>query len=506
MANRRRLLKWAVAAGLVGLLSACGLGGGSAGRAADGVLRVVTGLEPASLNPVYTTISDAAVFATVFDPMVGLDEDGQPDGSGLLTEWEQVKPNQWVFQVRDGVTAHDGSKWTAEDAAFTLDKYANDRRSALAVYFDLVTGVKVRNGALEVTTSSPFAALPAAMANTYGLPKKYYTDQGGDGFAKNPLGTGPFEVSEYRIGQSLDVVPFTDYWGASVSLKGVSFTWSNEENARVSLVRTGQADLALELTSDAVEGVGKGDGLEVVVVPETTRMLLWPNSNSGPLADRNLRLAVAMAIDKKSIVDNVLGGDGGEVIDTFIGDDLTPPAAYDDTIQYEPDKARRLVGAANGSQKLRLTYTVGNYPADNKIGEVVAGMLESVGFEVKREPVDYVRYRELRSSGSIELGINGVAQGAYTHPDNYATMFVSRRGITKHCGSAEVDRMIDDARGMTTEDADKTYRLLEDEYLNQDACMVPMFRYNAVYAYTDRLKGLDVPRTMVPNYQEIRLE
>ncbi len=120
------------------LTSACGIGS-STEAAGDSTLRVVVQAEPTSLSPTYSFFGDARVWGGIFDTLVGYDRQTLAvNDEGLLPTWEQTGPTEWLFDVREGVTFHDGETFDAAAAAFTINELRDDPASILRTYYDVI--------------------------------------------------------------------------------------------------------------------------------------------------------------------------------------------------------------------------------------------------------------------------------------------------------------------------------------------------------------------------------
>ncbi len=502
--DRRRVVAASCGAVVLLMTGACGIGSDSERTSSD-TLRVVLPAEPTSLSPTFSFFGDARAWGGIFDTLVGYDRQSlQVDDTGLLPRWEQTGEKEWVFDVRDGVTFHDGEEFDAEAAAFTIAELRDNPASILRTYYDVVADVAADGEQLRITTTEPYAALPQMLTTAFALPPEYYTEIGAEGFAQKPVGTGPFELESYASGQGLEVVRYDDYWRGAAALDRISYTWANEASSRYALLASGEADFAMGIQPQDIESIERSADLEVVSGESTMGLTVFLDTTDGPLADVRLREAVAKAIDRDGIVASIFQGEGAVASSTFIGDLLEEPFAAD--LVTDPDRAAELVSEAGGG-KLTFGYTSGRYQYDTIVGGAISGMLKEAGFEVEQRAEELGAYRELRSKGAFDVFMQEITP-TFTHPDTYVGYFLGSKSALKSCtNDADYDRFNQDAlRADSDEESERLYRELETQVLTEDYCYVPVTRTVFSYGMSDRLQGFEVPRTAVPDYFALSLD
>ncbi len=493
------------------LLSGCSSSSSSSHPSSDaasgGTLRVVGVNEPVTINPVYSSTSDVKSWGPMFDTLVGTDRASTaPDQDGLLYGWTRPTDTTWLFKVRQGVTFHDGEKFDAAAAAFTIQQEITDPKAVLGNNFSAVAGAAPQDGDLLVTTKVPYPALPAMLAITMAVAPGAYQKAGGDAFAQDPVGTGPFVFDSYTRGGTLKMVANKDYWRGAPTLDEVDVSWSADPSARASLVKTGQADLALDLTPQATVAVKGDPNVKVEEKPIDARYFVYFNENTAPFDNLALRKAAAMAIDKRAIVSSLFKQGGASVYDYFVGDQFQTKPTYKDAITYDPDEAKKLVASVPGDHKIQFTYASGRSPQDGQIGAAIAGMLQKAGFEVENQPVDFATFVQRRNSGNLQMaGVQII--NAFVDPDEEFRPWVLKTSVTKNCVSAPYDALSDQALATADRTArEKIYAQAEDLLLNKDVCYTPILRYDGVWAMSSKVQGFVPPRFASPDYYAISLK
>ncbi len=505
MRPRNRGTQVAAISGALALLmtSACGIGS-ETDEATSDTLRVVLQNEPTSLNPTFSPFSDSRAWGGMFDSLVGYDRQSlQVDDQGLLPTWEQTGPTEWVFDVRDGVTFHDGEEFDAEAAAFTITELRDNPASILRSYYDIVADVAADGEQLRITTTQPYAALPQMLTTAYALPPEDYAAKGAEKFAQEPVGTGPFQLDTYRSGQELSVTRYDDYWRGEAPLEGITYTWSGEASSRYALLASGDVDFAIDMQPQDVKSIESSDDLQVTSGQTTYGLTLFLNTTKGALADVRLREAIAKAVDRDGIVDSIFQGTGAVSSHYFIGDLLADPFEVD--VPTDMAAAKSLVSEA-GSASLTYGYTSGKYPNDTVVGDAISGMLKEAGLSVKQRSEEYGSYRELRDQGAFDVYMQEITP-TFPHPDTYVSYFLGESASLKSCtNGADYDTFNNDALSAASVEAgDEVYQQLETQVISEDYCYVPLTKSVYSYGMSADVKGFEAPRNASPDYFAISL-
>jgi peptide/nickel transport system substrate-binding protein len=487
-------------------LGACSAPATGAQQADKGTLRVVASNEPTTLNPIYGSVSDAKSWGALFDALVGDDPTtNEANQNGLLYGWERPTPTKWTFKVRPNVTFHNGEAFDAAAAAFTIAQEYTDKKANLGAFYSVVENAAPVGDILEVTTKTPYPALPDLLASTMAVAPKAYQTAGADGFAAHPVGTGPFAFSSYQRGGTLKLTANEKYWQGAPKLNGLNVSWSGDAQTRASLAQTGQADLALDLTPQTLGTLNSDTKLNVVQKPIDARYFVYFNTTKPPFDNPIIRKAAALAIDKKTVVGSLFKQGGATPYNYFVGDLFSTPPTYDDAITYDPEKAKNLLASVPGSHEITMTYANGRSPNDGQIGAAIVGMWENVGFKVKNDPVDFSTFLQRRGTNVMEA-TGAQIVNTFRDPDEEFRAWVGRSSIVHNCASAPYDVLSEQALAAPSREArEKVYGQMEDRLLNQDVCYVPILKYDGIWAMSKKVGGFTPPRLGTPAYARLTL-
>ena len=357
--------------------------------APSGKLTIGIGSIPPSPDPhIDSTANSLPVYATMFEKLVMADEKTNP--AGVLAEsWNNTNDTTWEFRLRQGVTFHDGSPLTSEDVKFSIERVLKpETKSPWAGRVNEIDRVEVVDPLnFRIVTKRPFGPLIQGLMVVDIVPAKYLQARGDQGFADAPVGTGPFKFKDWLKQDHLTVAANTDYWGNKPKLAEVTFKSVPEASTRVAGLQSGDLDVSLLLPPEQAAPL-KAAGINVDSVNQGQGQVINLRSTAGgPLADKKVRQALNYAVDKDSILKNLLLG-YGKVLDGQIpGSDAF---GYNPDLKpypYDPAKAKQLLAEAGFPNGFELKFhgSQGRYTKDKEIEEAIVGQLAQVGVKADLE-------------------------------------------------------------------------------------------------------------------------
>ena len=435
-----------------------------------GVLIVGQIAEPKSLDPhAVTAVNDFRILMNVYDGLVRY-KDGTLEVEPALAESWTISDDGkvYTFDLRDGVSFHDGSPLTAEAVKFNFDRMLDENHPfhdtgpfPLSFFFSAIDSVAAEDAdTVTFTLKEPYAPFLSNLAYPTGLiVSPEAVKQHGKDFGRNPSGTGPFRFAEWESNAKVVVVRNDDYWGGAPALEAVVFRPITDANTRVAEMLAGGIDLMVEVPPDSV-ATFSGDATYQVheqAGPHVWFLIL--NAKEGPLADKKMRQAVNYAIDKQALVENVLQGTAE------VAAGPTPPAfawAYNEELDpypYDPAKAKALIDEA-GHAGAELTFYVtegGSGMLDPvPMGAAIQADLAEVGLNVEIETYEWNTFL-----GKVNPGLEGKADMAEmawmtNDPDTLPYLalrseaFPDKGGFNSgYYSNPEVDKLLEAARRST---------------------------------------------------------
>ena len=353
---------------------------------------------PSAVNP---TIQ--GIYQSVFDQYILQQPDLKP-APGLLTEWgwNDDKTQVWMT-VREGVTWHDGSPFTAEDVAWSLARVANPETSSpIQFVWGTLANHRVEGNKViaDVTQFDPTIFKWMYFLTGYVLPKAYYEKVGAEGFEAAPIGTGPYMVEKFERNAFVRLKANENYWGGAPEFKTVTIKFVTDAAARVAEVESGNSHVTLEVPYEEYDRLKAT--MTGLAAPISDIGMIFLN-DIDVMLDPNVRKAAAHAIDKQAIIDRLLGGYGVKI-------DTLQTAEYDAydasiTVPYDEAKAIELLAASgfgpDNPVKFKIQTTKGFKPKDYEMVQAIVGLWRKVGIEAEIEIYEIAKHYELRGADTL---------------------------------------------------------------------------------------------------------
>jgi peptide/nickel transport system substrate-binding protein len=374
------------------LLTGCFAGAESTtDTGADGKrIRLAMMLPPRSgLSPLSDDAFKLSRWSTA-ETLVKLDADGDAEPA-LATKWQQ-SGRTWTFEIRDGVTFHDGTKLDAEAVVRSLSTAATASPKP-RILDGVELTVKAEDAdTVTVTTGTEDPLVPQRLSSPQLsiLAAKAYK-----GKVVSPLGagTGPFELTKVNGTSSAALDRYDAYWGGKAKSPGIDVKFVPDGTARAAALRSGEADI-VEAVPVSQAALLDEDLITEVPMPRTNTFYL--NTEKGVFKDAALRAAAREAIDAESIVKGVYEG-RADVAEGLLGPAL-PWAA----------ELRTPVRRAKAAKADGQTITIGTFTDRAELPEVAAALqqqLQKAGFKVKLEIREYANIESDMLAGDFDAFI-----------------------------------------------------------------------------------------------------
>ena len=535
-----RAVQAAAVAALAVLAVGCGSSdsdaGGNGNGVVDQVININWGAEPPSLDPgLATDTTSGDVITNIMDPLVKLDKNLEPVPN-LAKSWTVSKDGTTVtFTLRDDGKWTNGDPVTAQDFEFSWKRTISPELAADYAYqfFGIVgaseynacksscdalrdkVGVKALDDhTLQVKLTSPqpwfvqqvahqsFLAVHPATVEKFG---RKWTDP------KNIVTDGPFKLARWDHDSRLDLVKWDGWRNADqVKLKRINGSMITEGTTALRAFEAGELDTS-------------GQGLPPVDLPrlkETPEYAQYPGLgtyyyglNVKTVPDVNQRRAMALAIDRQTIIDNIAQGDqtpsngftpkGMPGFDTLTAKSPWLPAHGD------IDKAKQLMAKVKSPQK-DVTLLINNAPGHKEIAVAVQSMWQKLGLDVTISQQDWAQYLQFLgpppdpSMDAFRLG--WIAD--YVDAMNFLELWKCGSGNnnTNFCDPS-YDKLVEQAR-KTPDNAQRfgIYKQLEDKLVGKDGAMpiVPIYWYTFVQLERTSIKdSLNVSPLGLTDYSKV---
>jgi peptide/nickel transport system substrate-binding protein len=321
--------------------------------------------------------------------------------------WSQEAPNRWRFNLREGVTFHNGEAWNAAAAKVSID-WSGDSGTAghgMGTYgfHGGIQAEVVDNMTVDIVCDIDCPILPRTTIFLKFQAPEWWTNASEDERESMTVGLGPYKVVNWKRGVEIELEAYEDYkpnssFGSQApSIKHAFQVWRNEGLVRASMVAAGEADLAFEIgiaNRDIVPRVLTGTNNEVV-------LLVADNIWHPELKKQKVREALALAIDCEGLMEAIyedLQSCYGTVSQFgTVGVTLDNSAPYG----YDTVRAKELLDEAGYDPENEIIiYTrEGRFYNDVELVEAVVGQWREIGVNAKSVIMEGSKHQEVRRSG-----------------------------------------------------------------------------------------------------------
>jgi peptide/nickel transport system substrate-binding protein len=461
--------------------TATGTAAPQAGVQKGGTLVVAIRESVLSLDPAnHRSRVTETVVRAMFDGLVTRTPGGKivPE---IAERWTQTAPAAWDFTIRDGITFHDGSKLTAEDVRFSLNRVAmpnamegkTSPRQSLLPKIKAITTVDARTVRIELESPTPGAILLSGLVHNQIVAKAYVEKVGGAGLAEKPVGAGPFKFVEAKLDQQVVVERYGGYYGGSPEMQPIApanvdrviFRVSPELSTAVSALKTGEVNVVQSVPAASVRDLRSDPNVQIKSYDGTRTTWVALNVTKAPLNDVRVRRALNHAVNVPEIIAKVYEGEAVQMsgaVPTFsqFVDPAIRPYGFDQA------KARALLAEARATN---FTLVIDCIAAFKDVGEVIAQQLRSVGVDASVRIWESAALQAAALAGERQAVLWDWGN-AFRHPVDLldAVLKTKARGNYANYGNAEVDRLLDQGSTATDErtaqDAySKAQRILYDD-------------------------------------------
>lgn len=486
----------------------------ASGQDAAGVFRLAMQDEPKSLDPaIGYDVPSWSLAHLVFEGLVtyGFQNEIRP---ALATKWSHDAHTRWTFTLRENAVFHDGRPVTVRDVIASFERLldpatkspgaafyrnivgADDRLAGRAAGVRGITSPGAGQLRIELNSPDPIFLQRLAMPFASVVPAGVTSAD----LARKPVGSGPFAFDSWKSGQRLSfkrnphaVAPFKQE--GVQAIERVDLQLGINESLEVLKFERGELDLI-----GALRNIPAADFSRLAARPPAgSRMLKAPDAavhyvtiNTGvkPFDQRDVRRAVAQAINKAKIVQLVNGR--GTAAATFLPPHLPGYNPRFKGLRYDPQAAKAQLSRAGFSAGFDVTYACVANDTQRKIAQAIQQDLKQVGIRVTIKPMAFPTYLQAKSTrGQVAIGSGNWSQD-YPDPSNFLVTLFHSKNIRDADSlndsfyvNPKVDALFD--RADQTLDEGQRFSMLQkaESLILEDAAVVPLYhpvKYHLVAA------------------------
>ncbi|MGH9941188.1 MAG: ABC transporter substrate-binding protein [Pyrinomonadaceae bacterium] len=422
------------------------------------------------------------------------------DYTGDLAADIQRAPDglSYTFKLRDGIKFHDAKPLTSADVKYTFDKLlASSFPKAASFHKGAGEGRKPYIAGIDTPDQStvvfrlnePWLELLANLVPVPVIPEGTFETQ-----EQKPLGTGPFKFANFdSLQDTVNMEAYESYWEGAPAIKRLRVRVIPDANTQVAELQTGGIDLAVNtaLSPDTYVGLGNDPNLKVEQSPGVNIQYLGMNTESAPLNDARVRRAVAYAVDRESLVRNLLQGQA-RVAHSMIPQESWAYAAGQ-TYSFDQQQAKRLLDEAGFRDRdgdgpgMRFEQPlVFKISATNTIARQSAGVIQNalreIGVPASIETLEDNTLRDAMTKGQYQLTI-GRWVGGNQDPIFLRDLFTNLAGGNfnrSRFNHPELNRVLGEA--VSTADRDRATALYRQaqEIISREMPTLPLWYPNNI--------------------------
>jgi peptide/nickel transport system substrate-binding protein len=345
------------------------------------------------------------IHSNIGDCLVWRDRETAEFVPWLAESWENVDETTWTFQLREGITFHNGEPFNAEAVKYTIERIQADETALVHAQWVFISEINVLDEYnIEFKTGANEPAFLSKMAGTacQVVPPVYTEEVGTEGFGQAPIGTGPFKFVEWVRDDRVVLEANPDYFQGAPGIDQLIFRAIPEDSTRVAELLTGGVDLITSVPMQDQERVEGAGNLVVDSFLTTQVQLIALRSGSsstyedwtGITEDPRIREAIAYAIDRQALVDLL----GGTVVPTLSR--IIPPTLgasdefYGQVGTYDPERARALLAEAGYNGEPLTFHSTTAWPMQREVTEAITAMLQDVGLNIDLQIMELTAFRE----------------------------------------------------------------------------------------------------------------
>ncbi|MGI5935571.1 MAG: ABC transporter substrate-binding protein [Oscillospiraceae bacterium] len=370
-----------------------------------------------NFDPADTVQDWASVIFLMYETLIYTDSHGNVYPC-LATDWKWSEDYKTLhFTLREGVKFSNGYDLTGSDVLYSLKRASATRMGgAMLSQIDFDQSYYEGNNVYLVLKAPNSEYLPYFARTFCGIiSEKYFEEKGSDYATLNPVGTGPYIMTDFVEGESVSFERNENYWGEP-DYKNVKIKVVLEESTRALAFSAGEVDAAiLNFADNAVTFEGReSEGIRVNTTTGSLQYFLSIGDFPEAIPDVTVRKAIAHAVDWPALVQAVWGNYA------TVADSSAPvTSSYYHSIgiyEYDPELSKQLLAEAGYPDGLTLEMAAASNSVDVTVLTIIQDYLADVGIKLNLTVTDNATARQMSASGQVDMSLaqNSSVSGTLT--------------------------------------------------------------------------------------------
>lgn len=437
-----------------------------------------------------TDFDSNKVYSLIYDNIVNLNSDAEiiPD---LAADWTRESDTQFVFDLQEGVTFHNGESFTAEDVKYTYDWIQNNQNPRKN-YVSAVEDVVVEDATtVRFDLSEPYAPFLYKIHAVMWPLSETAVNEYGDEYNRNPVGTGPFELVSWKSGNTAVLEKYDDYWkDDEPNIDRIEFRILPEDSSKVAQLESGSIDLLDRMPPQFTERVENSDNASVISSGGVSSGRIDFNTDVEALGNRKVRRAITWALDKSQITQTVLQGYGNPA--KSILPDSFPQ--YNDSISDfnhpsgDPQQAQSLLSETEYDD-LSLQIKTSTTSRHTRTATLVQSMLDEIGISTEIQSLDGNAFFEQETQGDYEIAVSNWTW--FGDPDTLLYLYHSDGLNVWNISDNELDELLEQQRRVVDPQERQAISSEIQRIIYEEAYSVYTYYPQRIQAISDRIEGYE---------------
>lgn len=391
-----------------------------------------------------------------------------PARPSLAESWELSEDGKtYTFQIRQGVTFHDGAALDADAVVRSLNRMTDEQDASYVkgLYMNAEYGVAnweslTADGpsTVKLVLKAPdVAQLHRLFHPASAIISPQALDQYGADIGTNPVGAGPFKLERFVPGQEATLVAFEDYWDGRPPLDKIVIRGYPDEAAMLAALESGEVNFAPYPPASEIERLQSSGNFNVQPGPPLITFFLGCCALNEPMDNKDVRLAINYAINRENLIEAVLYG-LGEAPATLIGPtELGFDPAGRAISTQDVAKAQEHIAKSGLPTPIEITFSYENSRFWPQLAELIKSDLEAVGFKINLDKLEAGAFSNKVYGGTTQLNMNQRSLWV-PDPDNKVRLLHSSQaqaqfetGIAETPFGQEISELIDQGRSEAEE-------------------------------------------------------
>ena len=410
-------------------------------------LTVAVGGAFTSMDPHYHNLGpNNGLTAYVFEPLMRFDPKFEPE-PGLAVAWKAIDEKTWEVKLRQGVTFHDGSPFTADDVVFSFARVPtllNSPSSFIYATKPIVRIEIVDPATIRLITATPVPLMPYNLTGVAIVSKKHAEGMTTSSFnsMQSAIGTGPYRVTAFTVGDEATFQRNESWWGPKPHWDTVRYRLIADNAGRIATLRAGEADIIDQVPTRDVADLKTNPKVDIISIAGQRLIYLAPDATrpetpfvtdaagqpmrGNPLRDPRIRRALSISINREGLKDRIMDGFAaptGQLMPAGLSG-YEPAITVD---PYDPERAKKMLADAGYPSGFGITLHGPNnrYVNDSKLMEAIAQMWTRIGVKTVVEPMPAATFFSRATRGEFSIRLTGWASDTGEASSNLTQLVAS---------------------------------------------------------------------------------